>query len=66
MKREREEQFRSYSPLEQNLENLNNFPPKVCLKEVLKEKNAWIEVAISEGKSIPEPKYMPLIYKMVS
>ena len=44
------------------------FVPKLSesFKEVLKEKNAWIEVAISEGKSIPEPKYMPLIYKMVS
>ena len=40
--------------------------PEQALEEVLKAQNAWIEVAISEGKSIPEPKYTPLIYKMVS
>ncbi len=39
--------------------------PEEALKEVLKAQNVWIEVAISEGKSVPEPKYTPLIYKMV-
>lgn len=40
--------------------------PEEAIQEVLKAQKAWIEVAISEGKPAPEPKYMPLIYKMVS
>jgi predicted RNase H-like HicB family nuclease len=40
--------------------------PEEALQEVLKAQKAWIEVAISENKPAPEPKYMPLIIKSIS
>jgi hypothetical protein len=33
------------------------------LREVELAKSAWLEAARAEGKSIPEPKYRPLIYQ---
>jgi predicted RNase H-like HicB family nuclease len=37
--------------------------PEEALKEVLIAKSLWLEVAVAEGKPIPEPKYKPLIYQ---
>jgi predicted RNase H-like HicB family nuclease len=33
-----------------------------ALREVELAKSAWLEAARAEGKTIPEPKYRPLIY----
>ncbi|MGB0384148.1 MAG: type II toxin-antitoxin system HicB family antitoxin [Ardenticatenaceae bacterium] len=35
----------------------------LALHEVQLAKAAWLEAARAEGKSIPEPKYRPLIYQ---
>lgn len=40
--------------------------PEEALKEVLIAKVTWLEVAHSEGKNIPQPKYRPVIYQLVS
>jgi len=40
--------------------------PEEALKEVLIAKKAWLEVANSEGKPIPQPKYKPLIYQTIA
>lgn len=37
-----------------------------ALREVLNAKQAWLEVAKSEGKPIPEPRYRPAIYQAAS
>jgi predicted RNase H-like HicB family nuclease len=37
-----------------------------ALREVLVAKQAWLEVAKSEGKPIPEPRYRPAIYQTAS
>jgi predicted RNase H-like HicB family nuclease len=37
-----------------------------ALSEVLVAKQAWLEVATAEGKTIPEPKYRPVIYQVAS
>jgi predicted RNase H-like HicB family nuclease len=37
-----------------------------ALREVLKAKQAWLEVAEMEGKRVPEPRYRPAIYQAVS
>ncbi|CAN5618534.1 type II toxin-antitoxin system HicB family antitoxin [soil metagenome] len=37
--------------------------PFEALKEVEIAKNAWLETAKDEGKSIPAPKYRPVIYQ---
>ena len=37
-----------------------------ALEEVLKAKNAWLEVAKEQNKPIPPPKYRPLIYQMTA
>jgi predicted RNase H-like HicB family nuclease len=37
--------------------------PDEALKEVQKAKSLWIEAANAEGKSIPPPKYRPVIYQ---
>ncbi|EAZ90488.1 type II toxin-antitoxin system HicB family antitoxin [Crocosphaera chwakensis] len=37
-----------------------------ALREVLKAKTAWLEAAKAEAKPIPEPKYRPAIYQLVS
>jgi len=38
--------------------------PEVALQEVLKAKEAWFEAARANGKSIPAPRYRPLIYQV--
>ncbi len=35
-----------------------------ALAEVLKAKEAWLEVAKEQNKPTPPPKYRPLIYQM--
>jgi predicted RNase H-like HicB family nuclease len=37
-----------------------------ALREVLVAKQAWLEVAKSERKPIPEPRYRPAIYQTAS
>ncbi len=38
--------------------------PEAALREVLKAKEAWIEAARANGKSIPVPNFRPLIYQV--
>lgn len=38
--------------------------PEEALREVLIAKKAWLEVAKQKGKSIPSPKYKPIIYQI--
>lgn len=38
--------------------------PEEALQEVLIAKKAWLEVAKEKGKSIPLPKYKPIIYQI--
>ena len=38
---------------------------KEALEEVLKAKEAWLEVAREKGARIPEPGYKPAIYQAV-
>jgi predicted RNase H-like HicB family nuclease len=40
--------------------------PAEALAEVELAKEAWLEAARSEGKSIPAPKYRPVIYQLAS
>ena len=40
--------------------------PFEALQEVEQAKRLWLEAARSEGKPIPEPRYRPLIYQVVS
>ena len=37
--------------------------PSEAVREVEIAKQAWLETALAEGKSIPEPKYRPVIYQ---
>ena len=37
--------------------------PDEALEEVLKAKEAWFEAAQEAGKSIPQPRYRPVIYQ---
>ncbi|MGK7882439.1 MAG: type II toxin-antitoxin system HicB family antitoxin [Crocosphaera sp.] len=37
-----------------------------ALREVLKAKTVWLETAKAEAKPIPQPKYRPVIYQLVS
>ncbi len=37
--------------------------PDVALQEVQKAKTLWIEAANAEGKSVPPPKFRPVIYQ---
>ena len=37
-----------------------------ALREVLNAKQAWLEVAEAEGKTVPVPKYRPAIYQTAS
>jgi predicted RNase H-like HicB family nuclease len=39
--------------------------PEEALSEVLKAKDAWLEAARELGKSIPAPRYRPVIYQFV-
>lgn len=38
--------------------------PEEALTEVLKAKDAWLEVAKEQSKQIPELRYRPVIYKV--
>ncbi len=38
--------------------------PEEALQEVLIAKKVWLEVAEEKGKSIPLPKYKPIIYQI--
>ena len=38
--------------------------PEQALLEALTAKEAWLEAARAEGKSIPEPRYRPAIYQL--
>ncbi len=38
--------------------------PEEALQEVLKAKTTWLEAAKEAGKSIPIPRYRPLIYQV--
>ena len=38
--------------------------PEEALNEVLKAKEAWLEAANSTNKTIPEPRYRPVIYQV--
>ena len=40
--------------------------PLEALAEVEKAKNAWLEAAKADGKSIPKPSYRPVIYQAAS
>ena len=37
--------------------------PEEALKEVEVAKTVWLEGAKAEGKTIPEPRYKPVIYQ---
>jgi predicted RNase H-like HicB family nuclease len=37
--------------------------PDDAVREVLIAKNAWLESARAQGKSIPRPRYRPVIYQ---
>ncbi len=39
--------------------------PEKALAEVEKAKRAWLSAARKEGKSIPKPRYGPVIYQAV-
>ena len=38
--------------------------PEDALREILIAKAAWLEAAVAAGKSIPRPRYRPLIYQV--
>ena len=40
--------------------------PDEALHEVQKARDLWIAAALAEGKTIPLPKYRPVIYQAVS
>lgn len=40
--------------------------PDEALKQVELAKAAWLEAARAEGKSIPQPKYKPVIYQIAA
>lgn len=40
--------------------------PDEALREVQKAKELWLEAARAEGKSVPMPKYRPVIYQSIS
>ena len=40
--------------------------PDEALKQVEIAKAVWLEAARTEGKSIPEPKYKPVIYQIAA
>ncbi len=37
--------------------------PSEALRQVEMAKEAWLETARTEGKTIPQPKYRPIIYQ---
>ena len=40
--------------------------PDEALKQVELARIAWLEAARAEGKSIPQPKYKPVIYQVAA
>jgi predicted RNase H-like HicB family nuclease len=38
--------------------------PEEAVAEVLRVKDAWLEVAREQGMPIPEPRYRPAIYQI--
>ncbi|MGI2904299.1 type II toxin-antitoxin system HicB family antitoxin [Tolypothrix sp. VBCCA 56010] len=38
--------------------------PEEAVREIMIAKAAWLETATAEGKSIPQPKYRPIIYQV--
>ena len=40
--------------------------PQQALHEVILAKTAWIEAAKAENKTIPKPRYRPVIYQIVA
>ena len=38
--------------------------PQAALNEVILAKEAWLEAARENGKTIPEPQYRPVIYQV--
>ena len=40
--------------------------PEEALREVQLAKEAWLDVARARGKPIPEPRYRPAIYHLLS
>jgi predicted RNase H-like HicB family nuclease len=39
--------------------------PQQALHEVILAKTAWLEAATAENKTIPKPRYRPVIYQIV-
>ncbi|MEK6476241.1 type II toxin-antitoxin system HicB family antitoxin [Catalinimonas sp. 4WD22] len=37
-----------------------------ALFEVMQAKASWLETAKAQGKSVPEPKYRPMIYQIAT
>ena len=40
--------------------------PQQALNEVILAKTAWLEAAQAENKTIPNPRYRPIIYQIVA
>jgi predicted RNase H-like HicB family nuclease len=40
--------------------------PQQALNEVILAKTAWLEAAKAENKTIPNPRYRPIIYQIVA
>jgi predicted RNase H-like HicB family nuclease len=40
--------------------------PQQALNEVILAKTAWLESAQAENKTIPKPRYRPVIYQIVA
>ena len=40
--------------------------PQQALNEVILAKTAWLEAATEENKTIPKPRYRPVIYQIVA
>ena len=40
--------------------------PEEALRQVQIAKEAWLKAAQIEGKTIPRPKYLPVIYQSIS
>ena len=40
--------------------------PQPALHEVILAKTAWLEAATAENKTIPKPRYRPVIYQIVA
>jgi predicted RNase H-like HicB family nuclease len=38
--------------------------PEAAVREVQRAKAAWLKAAKQDGKSIPKPKYRPVIYQV--